>query len=339
MSDGKTIPIKYQVERGVENPKVMSIKCTDADDNENKEECPIFTNDSPLEILIQIADTILSLEDTYGWCENEKGKMMFQHLGRALRGEPQRKWKRITKNARTFTVLAFLDKWYELTEEIMGPDAYDDQLEYLTDTRQPRDMALMMWIDRVEVANQALGLLKKGESEMADNILIKKIIAKNLGPAYQKDFIMQDKDKKTKLKDAKSILRKIERAVSFEKKGEMTEKKLESRLKQLQLKNKKGEEDQKGGATPKRETQSKECRLPGHKHSWSDCENNPNSKNYNGTNYFDVWKKHKNKTGEAYLIGNEDEGTGYGTSVSFAADFKYETASESEEEFKDIDHF
>ena len=67
MSDGKTIPIKYQVERGVENPKVMSIKCTDTDDNENKEECPIFTNGSPLEILIQIADTILSLEDTYGW--------------------------------------------------------------------------------------------------------------------------------------------------------------------------------------------------------------------------------------------------------------------------------
>ena len=53
------------------------------------------------------------------------------------------------------------------------------------------------------------------------------------------------------MKDAKNILPKIKRAVSFEKKGELTEKKLESRLKQLQLKNKKEEEDQKGGATPK----------------------------------------------------------------------------------------
>ena len=67
MRNDKAIAIKYQVEEEVNTPSVMSIKWTDADDNKNKEECPIFTNGSASEFLIQISETILSIEGIYDW--------------------------------------------------------------------------------------------------------------------------------------------------------------------------------------------------------------------------------------------------------------------------------
>ena len=38
MSDGKTIQLKYEVEEGVGNPSTISIKCTDVDEKDNKED-------------------------------------------------------------------------------------------------------------------------------------------------------------------------------------------------------------------------------------------------------------------------------------------------------------
>ena len=38
MTNALSVPLQYQVEEGVDNPKMISIKCTDADGNENKEE-------------------------------------------------------------------------------------------------------------------------------------------------------------------------------------------------------------------------------------------------------------------------------------------------------------
>ena len=39
MSDGKTIPLKYEVDKGVNKASTISIKCIGVDDKENKEEC------------------------------------------------------------------------------------------------------------------------------------------------------------------------------------------------------------------------------------------------------------------------------------------------------------
>ena len=44
MTNALSVPLQYQVEEGVDNPKMISIKCTDADENENKEKFPIFGN-------------------------------------------------------------------------------------------------------------------------------------------------------------------------------------------------------------------------------------------------------------------------------------------------------
>ncbi len=135
--DGKTAPLKYEIEEGVENPSMITIKCTDADGKENKEECPCFTNGKPKELLQQLCETILALNNRYEWIDNSKGQLLFQHFGRSLKGEPLRKWNKIAKNNRTFTENSFKDKFFELVEECIGEDAYQDQLAYLEETEMP----------------------------------------------------------------------------------------------------------------------------------------------------------------------------------------------------------
>jgi len=153
MEDGKIIPIKYKVEEGVLNPSTITIKCTDVDGQVNKEELATYTAATPKETLIQIYEGILTIERRYGWIDENKGKLLFQHFGRSLKGEPLRRWEKATKNLRTFTLATFKSSWNELVEEEFGEEAYDDQIEYLLGTRKPKEMTVTEWIDRLEVIN------------------------------------------------------------------------------------------------------------------------------------------------------------------------------------------
>ena len=49
-SEGRIIPLKYEVEDGVHDPKTIQIKCTDEGGQENKEECPNFSDGKPFEL-------------------------------------------------------------------------------------------------------------------------------------------------------------------------------------------------------------------------------------------------------------------------------------------------
>jgi hypothetical protein len=88
MTNALSVSIQYQVEEGVDNPKIISIKCKDADGNENKEEVPIFGNNEPDELLLNSFGDILALNKRYSWMEGEdpKRKLLFRHLGRAVKG-------------------------------------------------------------------------------------------------------------------------------------------------------------------------------------------------------------------------------------------------------------
>ena len=50
-SDGNIIPLEYEVEDGVKDPKTIQIKCTDKGGQENKEECPMFSDGKPFELV------------------------------------------------------------------------------------------------------------------------------------------------------------------------------------------------------------------------------------------------------------------------------------------------
>ena len=65
-SEGRIIPLKYEVEDGVHDPKTIQIKCTDDGGQVNKEECPKFSDGKPYELLFIALEIMFTLERRYG---------------------------------------------------------------------------------------------------------------------------------------------------------------------------------------------------------------------------------------------------------------------------------
>jgi hypothetical protein len=86
------ITFKYGNKNSNANIPQISIKCTDADGKENKEVCPIFMNGTQNKVLIQTIETIIVLGNRYKW-KDGKEKLYYQNFGRALKGEPSKKWE------------------------------------------------------------------------------------------------------------------------------------------------------------------------------------------------------------------------------------------------------
>ena len=84
------IPYKYSGNKNSTTIPQITIKCKDADGYENKEECPIFTNGTENEVLIQAIETIIVLGNRYDWKESG-----------ALKGEPSKKWEGLIETIRT----------------------------------------------------------------------------------------------------------------------------------------------------------------------------------------------------------------------------------------------
>jgi hypothetical protein len=84
------IPFKYGNKNSNMSVPQITIKCTDADRKENKEECPIFTNGTQNKVLIQTIETFIVLGNQYNW-KDGKEKLYYQNFGQALKGKPSKK--------------------------------------------------------------------------------------------------------------------------------------------------------------------------------------------------------------------------------------------------------
>ncbi len=237
------IPFKYGNKNSTNLPQI-TIKCTDVDGKENKEECPIFTNGAQNEVLIQTIKTIIVLGNRYDWKESGKEKLYYQNFGRALKGEPSKKWEGLIESVQNKTLDNLKNKVIELVKEIMGKDVHKGQIKYLVDTPQPTNLTTAEWCDRVAVINAGLVSLKKGAKAMTEEEVIKKVITVNLKPELTRDFILEKGDKATTLKEVKQILCRIDRANAHMKQA--TENLLKSKAKDS-----KGEKKEKGERTPR----------------------------------------------------------------------------------------
>ncbi len=273
-----SIPFKYGNKNSTNHPQI-TIKCTDADGKENKEECPIFADGTQHEVLIQTIETIFVLGNFYDWKEG-KEKLYYQNFRRALKGQPSKKWEGLLESVRAMTFDNFKSNVIELVEKIMGEDVHKDQIKYLTETPQPTNLATTEWCDRVAVINAGLVFIKKGAKPMSEEEVIYKVITANLKPEFMRDFILEKGDKASTLKEVKQILRRIDRANAHAKQAE--EKLLKSKQKDSkgEKKENKSYEREKGGANM--------CRLKNHNHAWSKCPNNSTSKNFSGKSYTEI---------------------------------------------------
>jgi hypothetical protein len=110
--------------------------------------------------LIQTIETIIALGNHYDWKEEGKEKLYYQNFGRALKGEPSKKWEGLIETVPNKTFDKFKNKVIELVEKIMGEDVHKDQIKYLTDTPQPTNLTTIEWCDRIAVINSSLVCLK-----------------------------------------------------------------------------------------------------------------------------------------------------------------------------------
>jgi hypothetical protein len=226
-------------------------------------------------------ETIIVLGNCYNWKEYGKEKLYYQNLGRALKGEPSKKWEGLIESVQNKTLDNFKNKVIELVKEIMGEDVHKDQIKYLVDTPQPTNLTTAEWCDRVAVINAGLVYLKKGGKAMTEEEVIEKVITVNLKPELTRDFILKKGDKATTLKEVKQILRRIDCANAHMKQA--TEK-----LLRIKVKDSKGEKKEKEELQEREKSSANMCWLKNHNHAWSECPNNPISKNFSGKSYTEI---------------------------------------------------
>ena len=160
----------FEIEEGVTDYKTIKVSCSDTYGNVCKEELTIFTNNSPSGTLIQLLKETLAIKERFEWFveggvnnydADKKKKLIFQHLGGALKGFPKHKLAKIIKNHHTYTLNSFRDKAEQFFLEILGEEAYEGQYQLLCETEKPRNIKLADWIDRLEVINKRLVLINR----------------------------------------------------------------------------------------------------------------------------------------------------------------------------------
>ena len=74
------------------------------------------------------------------------------------------------------TLLNVLSK---TSKEILGQDAYDNQMEYLKKAKKPKKLNVDKWIERIRNINGALPYINMDEDKMNDRTLIRDVILLN----------------------------------------------------------------------------------------------------------------------------------------------------------------
>ena len=66
------------------------------------------------------------------------------------------------------------------SKEILGNDAYDNQVEYLKKTKKPRKMSVDEWLKKVQNINFALPYIDMDEEKLSTKELIKEVVLPNV---------------------------------------------------------------------------------------------------------------------------------------------------------------
>ncbi len=114
---------------------------------------------------------------------------------------------------------------------------------------------------------------------MSEEEVMEKFILVNRKPDLMRDVILEKGDKKNTLKEVKQILCRIDRVNAHMKQA--TEK-------LSKIKVKEGKEEKTGQEKGLKKSGANMCWLKDHDHAWSECPNNPISKNFSGKSYTEI---------------------------------------------------
>ena len=95
-------------------------------------------------------------------------------------------------------------------ETLIEDEAYDNQIEYLQDTRKPIDMDINKWIQRMKTINYYLPTLQGGAVSLTELQLVK-IITRNIPKAWRTQFKLADGHKSRTTIEAQKKLWMLEK--------------------------------------------------------------------------------------------------------------------------------
>ena len=78
-----------------------------------------------------------------------------------------------------------LDVLNNTSIEILGQDAFDNQMEYLKKTKKPKKLSVDKWLKRIRNINGALPYINMDEDKMSDRTLIRDVIMPNVPPSVK----------------------------------------------------------------------------------------------------------------------------------------------------------
>ena len=263
MSDPYDAPLKYITV--IDSDKVNLIKQEFKLSNDEivKLEIPKYNNEND-ELLLLTLREFNDMVTTYDLFTLLDAAKVYDRFRRCLCGDALDTWNSLisgsTKNKANFKTTQI-----ELVETLIGDEAYDEQLEYLQDTRKPHDMKVHKWIQRMKTINSYLPTLSNGAISLTEIQLVK-IITRNIPKTWKTQFKLADGHKLKTTIEAQKKLRLLEKE--------------EKRQKQIKLKDKevfKRKEDNKSSGNFK----NKCTRYKDDEHEWFDCPKyNKNSKLY-----------------------------------------------------------
>mmetsp|Transcript_647 Transcript_647/g.1554 ORF Transcript_647/g.1554 Transcript_647/m.1554 type:complete len:337 (+) Transcript_647:381-1391(+) len=275
--------IVQRLKRSESSSNTIKVKCKDAEGNEVTEYLPIVGANDPLEFLLDLWDEANVLEERYGLISEGKMKFLLQSVGRALQGRYAKKWKKfasvisIADSTATRHEATNRGKWTHLLQDvskaIFMKGAFEDQIDYLEDTKRPNKMDPTEYVERVFTINERLTYFERGASPLSAKQINRKIITKNIGGTFKSKYILQGGDDLDDEDDILDMINKISKCVAAQNEDD------ESERKQTKRESKFAEESTKK-INPNIQ---QPCRKHDGKHDWRNCPDNPNNKLTNKT--------------------------------------------------------
>jgi hypothetical protein len=251
-SKDKKTPMQYQI-RKTKETKEVEFKY-DIDGVTERTKISIFEDGNDEEYLKMIKEFQHYLETFEVWNNANAARIVYRNFRRCLSGATKDLWDELNIIAEDDErdELTFNDHVEQLTNAVLGEEAFENQKDYLKFTPKPDKMSVKDWINRIKTINSYLPLIEHDARAFSERELIAEIISKNIPSAWKAQFKLSKLHLKARIKDIMGDLTIIE---------EVTHPKNNRK----QLKN--------------------PCRIHGN-HEWDECKQNPKnqtSENKNNT--------------------------------------------------------
>lgn len=338
----KDVPMKLSTTVKKTELTYIKVTCKSASGTDVKEEVPKYSGEESLESFLLTIRTIQTLAKRYKWLEEptvEEGEtvkvngidLALETVSRALGEDPLETWEASVSSLRSNqrNEAGFNRAIRELVNEECGPDAYDEQLEYMKTTAKPEDMDVNTWWRRLFAMNKSLTVFEGG-SQLTMSQFNKEVIMPGLNSRMRVKYIEQGGKKFATKNDIKELLNTLEDADEEFKRSQ-------------QPRNTKNHRNGRGQKPEEPEPEKPEpegpnkCRLPDHNHDFKDCPNNPKAKNYNGTHYSKLWKKVKEERAKEKELSMLQVESDAQKKVSFADVMGQQEDSDAEDYFSTAD--